>query len=347
MATELPGGQTNYDELLGEFATRIRQAQHRAALAVNRELVSLYWGIGREILVRQEQQGWGAKVVTRLADDLRRMFPGVRGFSERNLKYMRAAAAAWPDEVIVQQLLHKLPWFHVCMLIDRVRDPAERSWYARACVEHGWSRSVLAMQIVTKLIEREGRAVTNFARSLPAPDSDLAEQTLKDPYNFDFLTIAADAHERAIEHALVDHIRDFLVELGRGFAFVGSQFPIEVCGEEFRIDLLFYHLQLRCYVVIELKAGAFRPEFAGKLNFYLSAVDDVLRHEDDKQTIGILLCRQRNRVVAEYALRGLTQPLGVSEYELTHSVPMQLEDQLPSIEALEAELERHVSDDTR
>ena len=335
---DLPAKPEGYPELLGELIARVREAQQRAAVSVNREVVTLYWSIGRDILARQEAQGWGAKVIDRLAQDLRKAFPGVKGFSTRNLKYMRALAQAWPDEAIVQQLLHKLPWFHLCTLCDKVKDPAEREWYARACLEHGWSRNVLLMQIETGLHRREGSAVTNFGRTLPPPSSDLAQQTIKDPYNFDFLTLAEPAREQAIERGLIDHIRDFLLELGRGFAFVGNQVPLEVGGEDFRIDLLFYHLHLRCYVVIELKAGAFKPEYAGKLNFYLSAVDDQLRHEQDGQTIGLLLCRDRNRVVAEYALRGLTQPVGVSEYELTEALPEQLASELPTVEQLEAEL---------
>ena len=334
----LPAKPQGYGELLGELVTRIREAQQRAAVSVNRETVLLYWGIGNEILARQRERGWGAKVIDRLAADLRRAFPGVKGFSARNLKYMRALAEDWPDEAIVQQLLHKLPWFHLCVIHDKVKEPAEREWYVRACIDNGWSRNVLAMQIDTDLYRREGAAVTNFERTLPATDSDLALQTLKDPYNFDFLTLAEPARERAIERGLVEHIRDFLLELGRGFAFVGSQVPIEVGGEEFRLDLLFFHLQLRRYVVIELKGGGFAPEHAGKLNFYLSAVDDLMRHPEDGATIGLLLCRDKNRVVAEYALRGLTQPVGVSEYELTASLPAELADGLPTVDELEAEL---------
>lgn len=334
-----PARREGYSELLGDLVTRIRAAQQRAAVSVNREVVLLYWGIGREILTRQEREGWGAQVVMRLAIDLRRAFPGTRGFSARNLKYMQALAEDWPDETIVQQLLHNLPWFHLCVLHDKVKDPTEREWYVRACVQHGWSRSRLIAQIEGGLYQRAGTAITNFRATLPATESDLAQQTLKDPYNFDFLTLAEPAKEKAIERGLMDHIRDFLLELGRGFAFVGAQVPLEVGGEEFRVDLLFYHLHLRRYVVIELKAGDFTPEDVGKLNFYISGVDDALRHPDDNQTIGLLLCRGRNRVIAEYALRGMTQPLGVSAYELTAAMPEELAGELPSVAQLEEELQ--------
>ena len=338
MTRKLPATPQGYDELLGALKERVRQAQLEAATAVNRSLVTLYWSIGRDILARQAVQGWGAKVIDRLAADLRKAFPDVRGFSARNLKYMRALAEAWPSEAFVQQLLHKLPWFHLCLVLDKLKDRTEREWYLRASVEHGWSRNVLSMQIETGLYRREGKAVTNFERSLPPLQSDLAQQALKDPYKFDFLTISGDVEERRIERGLVEHIRDFLLELGRGFAFVGSQVPLQVGGDDFRIDLLFYHTHLHCFVVIELKAGGFKPEHAGKLNFYLSAVDDLLRTPGDNATIGILLCRGKNRLVAEYALRGHTQPMGVSEYELTEALPEELKAELPSVEDLEAEL---------
>lgn len=340
MGTQGPSSNSKgYAELLGELKRRIREARVRASLAVNRELVVLYWAIGRDILARQQAEGWGTKVVKRLANDLQRAFPDMQGLSARNLRYMRAFAEAWPDEGIVQQLVAQLPWGHNVRLLDKVKDPDQRPWYARATIEHGWSRSALVLQIDSGLHERGGAAVTNFRCTLPQPDSDLAQQVVKDPYNFEFLAVSDDLQERVLERALVDHIRDFLLELGRGFSFVGSQVPLLVGGDAFRVDLLFYHLHLRCYVVIELKAGEFRPEHAGKLNFYLSAVDDQLRHESDKPTIGLILCRGRNRVVAEYALRGSTQPLGVSEYELTQALPKQLAGELPTVAQIEAEFE--------
>jgi predicted nuclease of restriction endonuclease-like (RecB) superfamily len=331
-------GPEGYAELLTELKQLIRKARVRAALAVNCELVLLYWSIGNDILARQEHEGWGARVLDRLAADLQRSFPGMKGLSARNVKYMRALAKAWPERSIVQQAVAQLPWGHIVRILDKVKDPQERLWYVHKTVEQGWSRNVLVMQINTGLYRREGAAITNFEDTLPPSESDLARQTLKDPYNFDFLKITGDVSERVLERGLVEQIRDFLLELGRGFAFVGSEVPLEVGGEVFRIDILFYHVHLRCYVVIELKVGAFRPEYVGKLNFYLSAVDDHLRHADDKRTIGILLCRERNRVVAEYALRGLTQPLGISEYELAQALSKNLKDELPSVEAPESEL---------
>lgn len=275
----------------------------------------------------------------RLAHDLAVAFPEAKGFSSRNLKYMRRLAEAWPEPAIVQQLLHKVPWFHLCTLLDRVKNAGEREWYLRAAIQHGWSRSVLVMQIETGAHRRLGRAQVNFDAHLPKPQSDLARESLKDPYRFDFLSLGAEALERDIESALVHHITQFLLELGAGFAFVGRQVHLEVGGEDFYVDLLFYHLRLRCYVVIELKAGDFRPEHAGKLNFYLSAVDDLLRAEHDEPTIGLLLVKTKNRVIAEYALREGKKPIGIAEYKLVQALPAQLESSLPSIERIERELE--------
>lgn len=330
---------SGYADWLADVKARIQAAQLRASLAVNRELLGLYWHIGREILERQARDGWGAKVVDRLAHDIKVAFPEARGFSARNLKYMRRLAEVWPSSEVVQQLLHKVPWFHLCTLLDKVKDPNEREWYLRASIEHGWSRNVLVMQIETGAHGRRGQALTNFERHLPKPHSDLARETLKDPYRFDFLGIGAEASERELERALVTHITQFLLELGAGFAFVGRQVHLEVGGEDFYLDLLFYHLHLRCYVVIELKTGEFLPEHAGKLNFYLSAVDSQVRGEHDHPTIGLLLCKTKNRVIAEYALRDANKPMGVAEYQLVHALPQSLETSLPSIERLERELE--------
>ncbi len=331
----LPGG---YEDLLGQLKERIRSAQLRAGLAVNRELVLLYWQIGGEILGRQGREGWGAKVIDRLAADLRRSFPEMTGLSARNLKYMRAFAEAWPDGAIVQQAAAQIPWFHNCVLLDKVKNQDERSWYINKTIENGWSRNVLVHWIESDLYERQGKATTNFARSLPPPRSDLAGEILKDPYNFEFLTLADDAEERALQRGLLQHVQQFLVELGAGFAFVGQQHRLEVGGEDYYIDLLFYHLKLRCYVVVELKTTTFRPEYAGKMNFYCSVVDDHLRHGDDKPTIGLILCQEHNRVLAEYALRGMDKPIGVSSFELTRALPETLQTSLPSIEAIEREL---------
>ncbi len=237
---------------------------------------------------RQQQQGWGAKVIDRLARDLRAAFPDMRGFSPRNLKYMRALAQAWPEPGFVQQAAAQLPWFHLCTLLDKLATREEREWYAAKAVEHGWSRNVLVMQIETRAHERHGNAVTNFPDRLPSPQSDLARASLKDPYIFDFLGLTDEIQERDLENALIRHITQFLLELGAGFAFVGRQYRLEVGGDEFFIDLLFYHLKLRCYVVVELKTTPFKPEYAGQLNFYLSAVDAQLKAPTDQPTIGLL-----------------------------------------------------------
>jgi predicted nuclease of restriction endonuclease-like (RecB) superfamily len=323
---------------LRDLKERIRSAQVRAALSVNRELVLLYWQLGRDILTRQRQQGWGAKVITKLSKDLRQAFPEMKGFSRTNLLYMRAFAEAYPDEQIVQAVLGQITWYHNIALLDKLKSLEERLWYAQKTVEHGWSRNVLVHQIETGLHRRLGAALTNFDRTLPKPQSDLAQQLLKDPYNFDFLSLGEEAQERDLERALVNHIRDFLLELGVGFAFVGSQYHLEIEGDDFYIDLLFYHLRLRCYVVIDLKMKEFQPEYSGKMNFYISAVDDLLRHPDDQPTIGIILCRGKKKTVAEYALRDLNKPIGISTYKLKDSLPQTLQGNLPTLEQLEIEL---------
>ncbi len=331
-ANDLPG----YGPFLADVKAQIRAAQLEAALSVNEKLVALYWQLGRQILERQANQGWGAKVIDRLAADLTKSFPGVRGFSARNLKYMRAFAAAWEEPEIVQQLLHKLPWGHLVRLLEQVEGRDARLFYARKTLEHGWSRNVLALQIESGLFGREGSAVTNFSRTMPRDDSDLAQQSLKDPYKFDFLTLGEDAHEREIERGLLEHIRAFLLELGVGFAFVGSQYHLDVGGEDFYVDLLFYHLKLRCFIVVDLKTKDFKPEHVGKMNFYLSAVDDQLKHADDKPSIGLILCKTKSRVLVEYALQDVNKPIGVAEYR--SGLPQDLQVNLPTIEEIEAEL---------
>jgi len=335
--SELPEG---YAETLGDIKQRIQQERLRVVMAANSAMVLLYWDIGRMILARQEREGWGAKVIDRLSADLRETYPEMRGLSPRNLKYMRAFAAAWPDVDFVQQAAARIPWFHHCVLLDRVADAPTRAWYIRAAQANGWSRSVLAMQIDGRAHERAGKAITNFAATLPPEGSDMAAQVFKDPYLFDFLGTADPRREREVEQALVDHIQKFLLELGVGFAFVGRQVKLEVGDQEFVLDLLFYHLKLRAFVVIELKAGAFKPEHAGKMNFYLSAVDDLLRHPDDKPTIGLLLCREKDKVVVEYALRDVMKPIGVAQWEtrLVESLPEGLRGSLPTVEEIEAEL---------
>jgi predicted nuclease of restriction endonuclease-like (RecB) superfamily len=330
-----PGG---YADWLLDLKSRIHAAQQRATLAVNRELVLLYWQIGCDILARQASQGWGAKVIERLAHDLRTAFPELKGFSPRNLKYMRAFAEAWPEAEFVQAVLAQLPWYHQLALLEKLGSPESRRWYAAKAIEHNWSRNILVMQIETRLLERTGTAVTNFEASLSKPQSDLARESVKDPYRFDFLGLTEEAQEREIEHALVKHVTEFLLELGAGFAFVGRQVLLDVGGDEFFIDLLFYHLKLRCYVVIELKGGKFKPEHLGQLGFYLTAVDRQVKSEHDNPTIGLLLCKSKNKIVAEYALGDKTQPMGIAEYKLLESLPAELQTSLPSIEQIEREL---------
>ncbi len=337
MADQSPSQQT-YTSLLASIKERIQAAQVRAATAVNQELVLLYWGIGKEILAQQQEEGWGKNVIPRLSKDLARQFPQMRGLSPRNLGYMKAFAEAWPEEPILQQVVAKLPWGHNVRLLDYVKDRNERLWYAQAAIENGWSRNVLVIHVESDLYRRQGKALTNFGRTLPSPQSDLAQQILKDPYNFDFLTLTQDAHEREIETALVEHIQNFLVELGKGFAFVGRQYLLDIGGKDYRLDLLFYHLQLRCFIVIDLKGGEFKPEYAGKMNFYLSAVDDLLRHPDDRPSIGLILCKAKDGIVAEYALRDMAKPLGIAEFTHLEKLPDEFKGQLPTIEELEAEL---------
>ena len=331
-SVQLPSG---YPELLQELKGRIRTAQLRASFAVSRELVLLYWSIGRDLSQRFADEEWGAKIIDRLARDLQAEFPGVEGFSPRNLRYMRSLAEAWPDQEILQQLVAKLPWSHNVRVLDRIKDRPTREWYLRAALEYGWSRDVLVLQIKSGLHEREGKALTNFSRALPPPDSDMAEQILKDPYNFDFLTVTQAAKEREIERGLLTHLRDLLLELGRGFAFVGSQVPLPVGDQDFYLDLLFYHVRLHRYFIVELKTGPFKPEYAGKLNFYLSAVDGILRTERDDPSIGLLLCESHSGAVVEYAFKDIQKPIGVSTYRVTRELPPAIREELPTVEDLE------------
>ena len=335
--SELP---RDYAVILGKLKERVAQERLRVVVAANTAMVLLYWDIGKVILDRQSEEGWGAKIVDRLAADLQVAFPDMRGFSPRNLKYMRAFAAAWADREIVQGPLAQIPWYHNIALLERVHDEKTRLWYAEKTVRHGWSQPVLCLQIENRAHERHGKALTNFEATLPPVDSDMAGQVFKDPYLFDFLGTADPRREREVEQALVDHIQRFLLELGTGFAFVGRQVLLEVGDQDFYVDLLFYHLKLRCYVVIELKAVPFEPGFIGQLNLYLSAVDDLLRHADDKPTIGLLLCSAKNKIVVEYALRHLKRPIGVAEWEtqLVENLPEELKGSLPTVEEIEAEL---------
>lgn len=331
----------DYSVWLVDIKQRIGLAQQRAVLSVNYELISLYWQIGTEILKRQEAQGWGAKVIEQLSKDLGSAFPEMKGFSRSNLMAMRAFAKVWsdfPDNVIVQQAVGQIPWGHNLALLNKLSDKTQRLNYAEKTREHGWSRNILIHQIENRLLEREGQATSNFKQNLPEPLSELAQQTLKDPYIFDFLSLGVNAVERDLEQALTQHITQFLLELGTGFAFVGKQVHLEVGGDDFYIDLLFYHLKMRCYVVIELKTGDFKPEHTGQLGFYLTAVDQLIKTEHDAPSIGLLLCKNRNRLVVEYALRDNTKPMGVAEYQLAQALPDELKGQLPSVEDLEREL---------
>jgi predicted nuclease of restriction endonuclease-like (RecB) superfamily len=357
---ELPA---SYGAFLEELKKRIRTSRVKAALAANRELIVLYWHIGKSIVERQRVEGWGVSVINRLAADIQSAFPGIEGFSPSNISRMRAFYLAWTEgfsisaqavpklqaqdsaQVVPEidgqdlpQVVREIPWGHNVVLLFKLKTPAERLWYASKTIEHGWSRPVLVHQIELGLCERQGKAVTNFDRTLPPPQSDMAQQMLKDPYVFDFLTIREDAAERELERGLLAHIQKFLLELGVGFAFVGSQYHLEVEGEDFYIDLLFYHLHLRCYVVIDLKVRPFKPEFAGKMNFYLSAVDAQFRRHDDNPSIGIILCKTRKKLIVEYALRNTATPIGVSEYQFTRAIPAELKSSLPTIEELEKEL---------
>jgi len=333
-----PLAPPGYAAWLFALKDRIRQSQQRAAQAANGELVQLYWRIGRDILERQSREGWGAKVIERLARDLRRAFPEMKGFSRANLLYMRAFADAWPGDQVVQQAVGRLPWGHNLLLLTRLKKPEERLAYAERAAQLGWSRATLSKQLEARLLEREGRAQTNFTERLPSPESHHAHQVLKDPYLLDFLAIGAEAGEREIEAALVHHVTQFLLELGAGFAFVGRQVHLLVGGDDFYMDLLFYHLRLRCYVVIELKAEKFKPDHLGQLSLYLTAVDRQIKSEHDGPTLGLLLCRSRNKVVAEYALGDKNQPMGISEYRLVGSLPAELQSSLPSIAQIEEEL---------
>ncbi len=334
-----------YKVFFKEIKEKILASQIKAAISVNQELVKLYWEIGSRIHLKQKAEGWGAKTIENLARDLKSAFPEMKGFSLRNLKYMVHFAKEYPDLAIRQQVVAQIPWGHNILLLQKLESIEDRLLYAHKTIEHGWSRNVLQHWLERDLHKREGKAITNFQQTLPAPLSDLACQTLKDPYCFDFLTLRKKHDERELESGLLDHVQKFLLELGAGFSFVGRQVHLSIGDEDFYIDLLFYHYKLRCFIVVELKATDFKPEFAGKMNFYLSAVDDLMKHPEDKPSIGLLLCKGKNRVVAEYALRDINKPIGISQYEsaILESLPNELKGSLPSIEDLEQELEDKIS----
>ncbi|HML36074.1 MAG TPA: PDDEXK nuclease domain-containing protein [Bacillota bacterium] len=324
----------NYFKVLESVKAQIQDAQYRAVLGLNREQILLFWNIGKVII---ENSKYGSGFIENLARDIKSEFPNAKGYSVRNLRYMRRFAEMFDENENLQEPLADLTWYHLQTLMDKISDKNTYLWYANKALENGWSRNILLHQIETKLYERQalpGKA-TNFDHALPSPQSELARDTLKNPYVFDFIEIRDDIIEREIENELVANIAKTLIELGTGFAFLGNQYHLSVGNEDYYLDLLFYNTRLRCYVVVELKAGKFKPEYAGKLNFYLSAVDDILRHEHDNPSIGILLCKERDKLTAEYALRDINKPIGVSEYKLSDFVPHELADTLPSAEDIE------------
>ncbi|MFH0753118.1 MAG: PDDEXK nuclease domain-containing protein [Candidatus Omnitrophota bacterium] len=337
MAKTMPG---DYQSFLLSLKERIRTERLRAVLASNAALVMLYWDIGQNILKKQNEEGWGSKVIDRLSADLTKEFPDMKGFSPRNLKYMRSFAEAWTDSVIVQRVVAQLPWRTNIALMDKLKNQEERLWYAMKAIENGWSQPILCLQIESQAHQRQGKAINNFSKALPPASSDMAKQIFKDPYLFDFLGSSDNRREKEVEQALIDHIQHFLLELGQGFAFVGRQVHLELGASDFYLDLLFYHLNLRCYVVIELKAGDFMPEHVGKMNMYLSVVDDILRHPEDRPSVGLILARRKNKLIAEYALSGYSKPMGVAQWEtqITRNLPKELRSSLPTIEEIEKEL---------
>ena len=330
-----------YQHFLDDLKQRVATARYQAARTLNTGLILLYHHVGKEILRSQQEHGWGAKVIDQLSHDLRSAFPEMKGFSPRNLKYMRKFAQEYPEIEFVQEVLAQLSWYHHTTLLDKISDRENRVFYIKKALEHSWSRNMMVHQMESSLHERQGKAITNFKEKLPQSQSDLAHSILKDPYLFDFLSLGEEAQERGVEKALIQHMEKFLLELGAGFAFVGRQYHLEVGEQDFYIDLLFYHLKLRCFVVIELKDHDFKPEYAGKMNFYLSAVDDLIKDSHDHPSIGLILCKSKNNVLAEYALRDMAKPIGLAQYQLSHALPERLSVALPSIETLEAELSKN------
>lgn len=354
----MDGIDHNYFSILENLKEKIRLARQKTVLTVNKELLQVYWEIGNTILQQQAAQGWGAKVIDKLAADLKNEFSDMKGFSVRNIKYMRAFAEAYPQfmqqsaaqiqdvekqaVIIVQQAAAQLPWGHHQLLLDKLNTAGEREFYIKKSIENGWSRNVLAVQIESQLHLRQGNAITNFDLTLPKPHSDLAKESIKNPYIFDFLAMGEKMQERELENALIQHIKKFMLELGRGFAYVGNQYNLKVEGDDFYLDLLFFNYHLDCFVVFELKVGEFEPEFAGKLNFYINTIDAQIKLPRHKPTIGVLLCKTPNETVVQYALKGIDTPMGVAEYEFTNALPKQLRTDMPTIEELEQEIEKEI-----
>lgn len=336
----------DYKFFLSEIKQQIHSSQSRAISSVNQEMIMLYFSIGKSIYYKQQELGWGAKVIDRLSGDIKNEFPKMGGFSSRNIKRMLKFYKEYStDFEKVPPTVAQIPWTHNIILIEKIKDIELRYWYIQKTLENGWSRDMLALMIKSELHKREGKLVSNFKNILAPIDSDLVQQSFKDPYIFDFLTITEPFREREMELNLTKHMEKFLIELGNGFAFVGRQYKLEVGDDDFYIDLLFYHLKLRCYVVIELKKGKFKPEYSGQVNFYCSAVDEQLSHKEDKPTIGLILCQEKNEIVAEYSLKNMSQPIGISEYELTEVLPKEFESSLPTIEMIENELKHSLKDE--
>ena len=324
----------SYASLLQSLKTQITQARIRAHLSVNKEMISLYWNIGNQILERQKEEGWGTKVIENISKDLRAEFPEMKGLSARNLVYMQTFAKAYPDFAITQEVLAQITWYHNITLLDKVKNYEERLWYVHETAKNGWSRNVLVAQIQTGLYKRQGKSVNNFQNTLPSPQSDLAREIIKDPYNLEFLDIQGKFHERELEEKLIDHIRKFLLELGQGFAFIGNQYHLTLDDEDYYLDMLMYHVKLKCYVVIELKTGKFKPEYAGKMNFYLNLMDRQIKDASDNPTIGLILCEDKKNITVEYAIEGINKPMGVSQFKLTEKLPDNLKEFLPTPEEI-------------
>ena len=329
-----------YNSFLVDIKTQIKLSQQKAFNAVNQEMISLYFNIGKMIDTWQKELGWGAKVIDKLSLDILNEFPTMSGFSTRNLKLMVQFYKEYSNDEFVQPIVAQIPWTHNIILIQKIKDKSLRFWYMEQTLQNGWSKDILSLMINSEVHNRTGNLVSNFSQILPPLESDLVQQSFKDPYRFDFLTITEPFKERELENNLIKHMEKFLIELGSGFAFVGRQYKLEIGDDEFYIDLLFYHLKLRCFIVVELKKGKFKPEYSGQVNFYCSAIDGILAQKDDKPTIGLILCQEKNEIVAEYSLKNMTQPIGISEYQLTEVLPKEFESSLPTIEEIEQELKQ-------